>query len=546
MSSDPGAPETAEASPVTGGIGTSRPPVPWSLRRRLVVGIGAVVAVVLIAVGVISIVTLNASVTTVVDRQLAGSLSALEHSVAKSRGSARTSTDPSIAAPSTGPTQSPTQNPTQNPTQSPPQKPTQNDIRKGFTKNLTEFVGHGRGTIIALVQDGDVLDSALFSDADATALSSRVVAQIAEAATSPDPRQTVQLSGLGGYRLALQSNGDGEVLVAGVSLAPAQAAVLQETIVIAAISAFALALTIGGVILAVRIALRPLDRVAATAVAVSTLPLESGDATIAMRLHGTDRDPRTEVGKVGESLNRMLDHVDNALAVRAATDKRMRRFVTDASHELRTPLAAIRGYAELTRQDSDELPALTEHALARIESEATRMSSLVSELLLLARLDEGQDLHLDEVDLSDLVATAVSDSRAAAPSHRWIAQVPDSALVVQADRERLHQLVVNLLSNASVHTPPESTVTARLRSLGDGTVRLTIADDGPGIPEELLPDLFSRFARGDASRSRAAGSTGLGLAIALSIVEAHHGQLDVASSPAGTTFTVILPVTAPH
>ncbi|MGG7464958.1 sensor histidine kinase [Plantibacter sp. YIM 135347] len=563
------APGTASTGTATTGTLTTAQPTrrrrPWSLRRRLVASIGGLVAVVLVLVGVVSIVTLNASITAVVDTQLSGSLSALDHSVAKYRAGGRpgpTGSTPSptdtatpgstVPTPTTVPAPTSTATPTPGSTQG-PNGPI--DPRKGFSKKLIDFVGHGRGTIIALVEKGVVVDSALFSNADAVALSPEVIAQIEAAVSAPGERQSIELSGLGGYRVAMQEKPNGEVLVAGVSLATARAAVLQETIVIAILAALALAVTIAGTIVVVRLALRPLDRVVATAVEVSTLPLDKGDTGIAMRIHEPDRDPRTEIGKVGEALNRLLEHVDAALAVRAATDKRMRRFVTDASHELRTPLAAIQGYAELTRQDSAQLPTMTEHALARIESEATRMSSLVSELLLLARLDEGQDLHLDDVDLSDLVETAVSDARASAPSHTWIADVPDSAVIVRADRERLHQLVVNLLSNASVHTQAGSSVTATLRTAGIGqcpdeafadgvtaTVRLTIVDDGPGIPSELLPELFERFARGDASRGRTAGSTGLGLAIALSIVEAHHGTLDVASTPDGTTFTVTLPI----
>src|SRR5690606_29954115 len=188
-----------------------------------------------------------------------------------------------------------------------------------------------------------------------------------------------------------------------------------------------------------------------------------------------DTDPRTEVGLVGDTLNRQLDHVERALADVAASDRRMRQFVTDASHELRTPLAAIHGYAELTRQDSAVLPETTEYSLARIEAETQRMNALVADLLLLARLDEGQDLDTADVDLAELVVDAVNDAAVSAPQHWWTTEVPDGPVWVRGDRARLHQTLANLLSNARVHTPAGTTVTTALRTDGAGVVELTVA-----------------------------------------------------------------------
>ena len=227
----------------------------------------------------------------------------------------------------------------------------------------------------------------------------------------------------------------------------------------------------------------------------------------------------------------------------------MRQFITDASHELRTPLAAIHGYAELTRQDSSVLPETTEYSLARIEAEAQRMSSLVADLLLLARLDEGQDLQATEVDLTELVVDAVNDAAVSAPTHHWLTEVPDGAVWVRGDRAQLHQTLANLLSNARVHTPAGTTVTT---SIATGTapddgadyVELTVTDDGPGIDRELLPHLFERFVRADKSRSRQTGSFGLGLSIAASIVEAHGGTIRADSTSGITTFTVTLATVA--
>ena len=221
----------------------------------------------------------------------------------------------------------------------------------------------------------------------------------------------------------------------------------------------------------------------------------------------------------------------------------MRHFVADASHELRTPLAAIRGYAELTRRSPQPLPPEVAHALGRVESEATRMTALVEDLLLLARLDSGPALERAEVDLSALVVDAVSDAHAAGPQHRWELRLPDEPVVVVGDRARLHQVVANLLANARAHTPAGTTVTTTLEYASEpagGSVRLVVADDGPGIPQDLQPHLFERFRRGDVSRSRAGGGTGLGLAIVAAVTAAHGGAVTVESAPGHTEFRVEL------
>ncbi|MGB8945579.1 MAG: HAMP domain-containing sensor histidine kinase, partial [Streptomyces sp.] len=297
----------------------------------------------------------------------------------------------------------------------------------------------------------------------------------------------------------------------------------------------------------VGVALRPLRRVAATATRVSELPLHSGEVTLYERV--PDTAPNTEVGQVGAALNRMLDHVHSALHARQESETRVRQFVADASHELRTPLASIRGYAELTRRGRESTGPDTRHALGRIESEAQRMTGLVEDLLLLARLDEGRDsprpgaglpLSYQSTDLSPLVVDTVSDARAAGSEHHWALELPDEPALVLADAPRLQQVVVNLLANARTHTPPGTKVTARVRRAGTG-VCLEVEDNGPGIAPALLPHVFERFARGDASRSRNAGSTGLGLALVQAIVTAHGGGVTVDSVPGRTVFTVTLP-----
>ena len=316
----------------------------------------------------------------------------------------------------------------------------------------------------------------------------------------------------------------------------------------------------------IQFSLRPLRRVAATATRVTELPLDSGEVTLPAGV--PDTDPRTEVGRVGAAFNRMLFHVEKALGRRAASEARLRRFAADASHELRTPLSAIRGYAELALRHQGPVPEDVTHALRRVQSESARMTVLVDDLLLLARLDAGRPLEREPVDLSRLVIETTSDARVARGDHRWRLDLPDEPVMVQGDEHRLHQVMANLLSNAGKHTPAASTVSVALAlgATATGTdtttagtaavqrgvvplgprVELSITDDGPGISPELLPDLFERFTRGDSGRARevsAAGkSTGLGLAIVDAVVAAHGGCITVTSRPGMTRFAILLPL----
>jgi two-component system OmpR family sensor kinase len=258
------------------------------------------------------------------------------------------------------------------------------------------------------------------------------------------------------------------------------------------------------------------------------------------RIAAEDTDPRTEVGQVGAAVNAMLGHVDRSLTARRKSEEKVRRFVADASHELRTPLASIRGYAELTRRAGQKMPDQVRHSLDRIESEAERMTGLVEDLLLLARLDEGRELQRDPVDLSRIVIDAVSDAHAAGLDHDWRMNMPDEPVVILGDAPRVHQVVVNLLANARVHTPAGTIVTVGITPHGD-RVDLTVTDNGPGIPRTDLATLFERFTRGDASRARATGTTGLGLAIVHAVVTAHGGTVGVESRKGKTVFTVTLP-----
>jgi two-component system, OmpR family, sensor kinase len=373
------------------------------------------------------------------------------------------------------------------------------------------------------------------------------------------------LDSLGGKFLLTKVTGpeNGTAVVTGLPLSTVQDTLEHventEHVVYAAV--LVLALLLGTAM--VQLSLRPLRRVAATATKVTELPLDSGEVTLPAGV--PDSDPRTEVGRVGAAFNRMLFHVERALGRRTASEARLRRFAADASHELRTPLSAIRGYAELALRHPGPVPEEVSHALRRVQSESARMTVLVDDLLLLARLDAGRPLEREPVDLSRLAIETTSDARVARGDHRWRLDLPGEPVLVEGDEHRLHQVLANLLSNAGKHTPPGSTVSVAL-TLGDASpdaeadtaavqrgvappgprVELSITDDGPGIAPELLPELFERFTRGEVGRARdatAAGrSTGLGLAIVDAVVAAHGGGIVVTSRPGMTRFAILLPL----
>ena len=352
----------------------------------------------------------------------------------------------------------------------------------------------------------------------------------------------------GSYQLAVTQTTSGIAVVTGLPRTAIQRTMTQLFTVIALTTLGGLILLALTVTITVRMTLRPLRAVASTATRVADLPLDRGEVSIAERVPDSEADPRTETGKVGAALNRLLDHVDSSLTARQRNEEQMRRFVADASHELRTPLASIRGYSELSlrglSQDRDEETVeRTASALERIQAQSLRMTRLVEDLLLLARLDEGRELVHGTVDLTRLALEAVADARPTAPEHRWVIDVPEEPVTIVGDTGRLHQVVANLLANARTHTPPGTEVTLSVSAEHDAAV-LRVHDDGPGIEPPVREELFARFARGDTSRARQTGGTGLGLAIVKAIVEGHHGTITVDSIPGDTTFTVRLPLPA--
>ncbi|OIJ69255.1 sensor histidine kinase [Streptomyces mangrovisoli] len=421
----------------------------------------------------------------------------------------------------------------------------------------SDFVVHGpqpTGTIAATVENGTVTDAKVSKktndDNNVPQMEPKTLsaAQIAALATVPkDGKQhTVDIPGLGGYRVQYADGNNGTYYV-GVSTKDVQNTISTLILVEVSVSAAGLiAASLAGWVI-VGVATRPLRKVAATATRVSELTLHTGEVNLSERVPESETDPHTEVGRVGAALNRMLDHVHGALHARQQSEMRVRQFVADASHELRTPLASIRGYAELTRRGREQVGPDTRHALGRIESEAGRMTLLVEDLLLLARLDAGRPLQFEQTDLIPLVVDTISDARAAGMDHNWRLDLPDEPALVSADAARLQQVLVNLLGNARNHTPPGTTVTARLQRRGPWMC-IDVEDNGQGIPPDLLPHVFERFARGDSARSRSTGSTGLGLAIVQAVATAHGGAVTVDSVPGRTVFTVHLPAlsTAPR
>jgi two-component system, OmpR family, sensor kinase len=382
-----------------------------------------------------------------------------------------------------------------------------------------------------------------------TELPDEAVSQLGDVPTDGS-KSSINLSELGHYRVVgfriLFSDGTTGTLVVGVPLDQVDETVL-ELVGLAAL--FSLLAVVGTVFAARSLivrSLRPLNRVAATAQQVSQLKLDRGEVALAVRVPPEDANPASEVGRVGQALNHMLNNVEEALAARQASETRVRQFVADASHELRNPLAAIRGYAELTRRDREQIPTDAAYAMSRVESETERMSKLVEDMLLLARLDSGPDLDLQPCDLSEIVINAVSDARAAGPDHAWQMSLPHYPVVAYGDQHRLQQVMINLLANARTHTPSGTQVHTEVSVAGPEAV-ITVTDNGPGIPPEVSGRIFERFARGDASRMRApdaatGGSTGLGLAIVAAVIDAHHGTVTVTSRPGHTQFTVRLPL----
>ena len=620
-------------------MSTSSAPRPRSLRTRLVVGVLGLVLVMAATMGAFSTITLHHTLMNRLDDQL----TAASHRAEARRhgeehdGSTLDQQAPDSAVPSASPAEP---SATSSPAPSAPATHTCGDQDPAAVPGAKpvpaglDAAGQATGTLTLIASGASDTGSADDSgdgngadggDADRSSGTAPASATVTAGYIDDDGRYqsltpaecqvllslettgepvTVGIDSLGDYRvLASKDATTGDIVITGLSMKADNTLVRTQLLVEGAI------VVIGTLIAAlagrtmVRSSLTPLERVASTAERVASQPLARGEVSIDERVPGEDLTSSREVGQVGSALNTLLGHVDDALTARQHSETQVRQFVADASHELRTPLASIRGYTELiAREGADAaLPDEAVHALERVHSESLRMSRLVEDLLLLARLDAGRDLSRDEVDLVGILLDTVSDARAAGPDHEWELDLaaldapadlgederddfePEPPLVL-GDEARLRQVLVNLLANARVHTPAGSHVITTLsrrtapvasdapngsgerergsRDVSSGGAAaaaappeeelvITIADDGPGIEAAVRGRLFERFARGDASRERRTGSTGLGMSIALAIVVSHGGTLTVDSVCAGedpvhpqahgTIFTVALP-----
>ncbi len=399
--------------------------------------------------------------------------------------------------------------------------------------------GTGIGTLNARISGGTVTSAGMLSrDQNLTGISAADAATLL--AVAPEASPTDRTLSSGDYRLVAVSVPDGDIIVTGLPLAANDATLAALVLAIVLIS-------LGGLLAAglagtyiIRRTLEPLEELSAVATRVAGLPLDAGEVALAVRVPAKAANPETEVGNVGYALNKMLDNVFSALQARQKSETKVRRFVADASHELRTPLTAIRGYTELLRM-TETLSPDGRNSVARVEAQSKRMGTLVEDLLLLARLDEGRPLALKELDLTEVIVECVSDIRVMGTDHLWKLDVPSEPLRIRGDESQLRQLLSNLLTNAYKHTDAGTAVLTGVHRAPDGSIILTVTDNGPGIAAEFQEQVFDRFARADTARSGSTGTTGLGLAIVQAIASAHGGRIELTSRPGQTTFAIRLP-----
>lgn len=356
-------------------------------------------------------------------------------------------------------------------------------------------------------------------------------------------RPVIRKLSIGDYVLvARPDQGSGGILITGLPTEPTEYALREMAWLTLVISVLTVISTGLAGTWAIGRSFNPLKRVAAVASSVAHTDLESGKVELTQRVSPHDAIPGTEVGNVGQALNALIDNVDSALKVRERSQGQMRQFVADASHELRTPLSAIRGYTELL--------AATEHfsddgrrAVDRVLEQSSRMSALVEQLLLLARLEEETSYKLSRANLVDLAREITDDFTVTAPDHRWTFIATQDEVAINCDSSALRRVITNLLGNARKHTSVGNSVTVSVLADADvGQAVLRVQDTGEGIDPEFLPHVFERFTRANAARAGSDGTTGLGLPIAKSIVQAHRGTITVTSQPGDTVFEVRLPL----
>lgn len=420
--------------------------------------------------------------------------------------------------------------------------------------DVLEDRGQAPGSLLVVQSpDGTITGAYVASDNNVAALSDVQVNAVFDAIMQSGQQRNVSVSieGLGEYQIQPYQV-QNYVAIAGLPLSEVQKTITQIITTVLLVTTGGLLLLAAVIAFVIRRSLAPLRAVADTATRVAGVPMSQGEVSISERVPDDQADEHTEIGRVGHALNTLLDHVDASLEERQRNEERMRRFVADASHELRTPLASIRGFSELSLRALRQAQAPgatalgtgvvenTETSLERINAQSMRMTTLVEDLLLLARLDEGQELVYGSVDLSRIAIESVADARPAGPDHTWALELTEEPVVIAGDAARLHQVAANLLANARTHTPAGTEVTVTVAQDGSEAV-FTVHDNGPGVDDAVADEIFERFSRADRSRARKTGGTGLGLSICRAIVQAHGGTLSVSSVPGDTTFEMRLP-----
>ncbi|WP_405791974.1 sensor histidine kinase [Streptomyces sp. NBC_01506] len=378
------------------------------------------------------------------------------------------------------------------------------------------------------------------SDVPADAGKLSAVAEVQRDSGAKEVFRTAYIEGQGEYRLRACEVSPGVVLVTAAPMENIEATMNQ--LVTVQVVGFSLAL-VGLVVLGrslLRRGLKPLSDMAHTARGITSHDF-TDSARLPVRVDFDDGG--AEVEELRTAFNTMLEHIDDSLAVRTEAEQRLRRFVADASHELRTPLMSVRGYADLFQYAAANEPAERDRHLARLRAEAARMGLLLDDLLLLARLDAADvetPLRLEETDPAELLNQAADAFRAGRPQYPLSVRIDGGPVRMRLDPLRIRQVLDNLLTNAAVHTPVGTTVSLELDlSPGAGVVR--VADSGPGIPADDHERVFDRFYRLDKARTRDRGGSGLGLAVARSLIRAHNGTIELASRPGSTVFTLRIP-----
>lgn len=509
-----------------------------SLQFRLVLLISSILVVMVAVIGTVSIVVQNDSLIRRIDEQLEisrGMAAGPDGGV--QTGDFASPPPASGGLPSSGTGTDITGDSTLN----------QPDLEPG-TAAETGPAGPRFGSLDVIVIGGLILRAeAVTSDGETVVLDDDQIASVVSATTNAIGPETVRLANLGSYRVLANSVTPGVTVIVGQSLQEVRQTTRNLSLVFGITAVVGVAFASAGAALLVRRELRPLESLRRAAAEVSETSLTSGPVTLPPRVPAPEFSQGTEVGDLSESFNQMMDHVEDSLRQREISEDKLKRFAADASHELRTPLATVSGYAEFATRQGGDLPPDVSLSLGRIRSESARMAQIIEDLLLLARLDNGDARPAGVTQVAPTILETVADARVIDPQRTWRVDLAEDGAewaVPIADTD-LRRILANLLANARTHTPTDTPVTVTLTPSGPDAVSIAVTDQGPGIDPGLLPHVFDRFVRGDSARTPSSGSearsTGLGLAITKELVEAAGGSIAVHSRPGLTVFALTLP-----